>query len=137
MIFFDTNLFLYAASQAPEDRANRGIASQLIADTEYVISTQVLQEFIAASLSKKRLGISETDLEETIDLLTHGAVVQISPPMVRHALTLRRRYQISYWDAAILTAAAEAGCQTLYTEDLNHGQIYGSVKVINPFLNIP
>jgi len=137
MIFFDTNLFLYAASQAPEDCANRGIASQLIADTEYVISTQVLQEFIAASLSKKRLGISETDLEETIDLLTHGAVVQISPPMVRHALTLRRRYQISYWDAAILTAAAEAGCQTLYTEDLNHGQIYEGVKVINPFLTIP
>ena len=44
------------------------------------------------------------------------------------------RYKISYWDAAILAAATELGCTTLYTEDLNHGQTYESVQVINPFV---
>lgn len=48
--------------------------------------------------------------------------------------TLQGGYQISYWDAAILAAAEELGCTKLYTEDLNHGQTYESVQVINPFV---
>ena len=48
-----------------------------------------------------------------------------------------RRYQISYWDAAIIVAAGELGAAILYTEDLNHGQAYGTVTAINPFLASP
>ncbi len=47
---------------------------------------------------------------------------------------IRERYQISYWDAAIVAAAAELGCSALYSEDLSHGQFYGTVQVINPFV---
>jgi predicted nucleic acid-binding protein len=50
------------------------------------------------------------------------------------ALEVRKRYQISYWDSAIIAAAAELGCETVYSEDLNHGQLYAGVRVINPFL---
>ncbi len=48
-------------------------------------------------------------------------------------MALRERFQISYWDAAILAAARIAGCRTVYTEDLNAGQDYDGVRVMNPF----
>jgi predicted nucleic acid-binding protein len=50
------------------------------------------------------------------------------------SLRLCARYQISYFDACIVAAALEAGCTTVYSEDLNHGQQYESVRVINPFV---
>lgn len=50
------------------------------------------------------------------------------------ATALRRRYQLSHWDATIVAAATELGCRTLYSEDLSHGQTFGSLQVINPFL---
>jgi predicted nucleic acid-binding protein len=53
---------------------------------------------------------------------------------MQHALDIKKRYQTSYWDAAILAAAASAGCTTLLSEDLNDGQNYDFVHVINPFL---
>jgi predicted nucleic acid-binding protein len=52
------------------------------------------------------------------------------------ALELIRRYQISNWDAAILVAAKQLGCVVVYSEDLNHGQDYDGVRVINPFLGL-
>jgi predicted nucleic acid-binding protein len=54
--------------------------------------------------------------------------------LVLRALDISSRYQIRFYDASILAAAHELGCETLFTEDLSHGQIYGSVKVLNPFL---
>ncbi len=53
--------------------------------------------------------------------------------LIRSAIATSERYQISYWDAAILAAAERIGAGILYTEDLNHGQRYGSVLVQNPF----
>jgi len=52
---------------------------------------------------------------------------------VLHSLEIEDRYKTSFWDALILYAAQESAAQTLYTEDLNHGQMYGGVRVINPF----
>jgi predicted nucleic acid-binding protein len=49
-------------------------------------------------------------------------------------MTLRRRHQLSHWDATFIAAAQELGCHTLYTEDLSHGQEYAGVRIINPFL---
>ncbi len=57
----------------------------------------------------------------------------IDAAIVRRGVALSRRYQINYYDAAILAAAERLGAPVLYTEDLNHDQTYESVKVINPF----
>jgi predicted nucleic acid-binding protein len=54
-----------------------------------------------------------------------------------HAVDIQQRHHISYWDAAIIAAAEELGAPTVYTEDLNHGQKFASITVVNPFLNIP
>jgi predicted nucleic acid-binding protein len=53
--------------------------------------------------------------------------------LVRIAIELSARYSISYWDAAILAAAESLGCHTVFSEDLNDGHVYGSLRVVNPF----
>jgi predicted nucleic acid-binding protein len=134
MVFFDTNIFVYAVSAAEEDQEKRRIARSLLADEEFALSLQVVQEFINTCLNKVRLGQSREAIAETVELLLAYPCLGSSHRLIRHAFTLQGRYQISYWDAAILAAAAELGCTKLCTEDLNHGQTYESVQVINPFV---
>ncbi len=57
----------------------------------------------------------------------------ITRELVSQAFLLRRRFNVSHWDATLIAAALELGCKTLYTEDLNHGQDYAGVRVVNPF----
>ena len=134
MVFFDTNIFVYAVSAAEEDQEKRRIARGLLADEEFALSLQVVQEFINTCLNKARLGQSREAIAETVELLLAYPCSGPSHGLIRHAFALQGRYQISYWDAAILAAATELGCTKLYTEDLNHGQTYESVQVINPFV---
>jgi predicted nucleic acid-binding protein len=134
MVFFDTNIFVYAVSTAGEDREKRRIARMLLAEEEFALSLQVVQEFINTCLNKGRLGQSREAIAETVELLLAYPCHASSHAFIRHAFALHGRYRISYWDAAILAAAAELGCTKLYTEDLNHGQTYESVQVINPFV---
>ena len=134
MVFFDTNIFVYAVSVAEEDQDKKRLARDLLANEDFGISLQVVQEFINTCSNKARLGQSREAIEETVDLLLAYPCHSPSPALVRHAFFFQGRYMISYWDAAILAAAIELGCATLYSEDLNHGQTYESVQVINPFL---
>jgi predicted nucleic acid-binding protein len=53
--------------------------------------------------------------------------------ILHSAIELSQRFKIDYWDAAIIAAAQRLEAPILYTEDLNHGQLYGSVRVVNPF----
>ena len=61
-------------------------------------------------------------------------VQPVTHELVIAAVIFRRRFHLSQWDATILAAAAELGCKTLYSEDMSHGQDYGGVRGINPFL---
>ncbi len=131
--FLDTNVLLYAASTRIEEPRKFEIAERLISTTYFGISGQVLAEFI--SNLKKRLEVPPT-LEETsrwLDLLSNFPTVPVDEKLVRAGVNISQRYQTSYWDGAIIAAADRLGAPLLYTEDLNHGQHYGSVKVINPF----
>jgi predicted nucleic acid-binding protein len=60
-------------------------------------------------------------------------VVPVDTDLVCEAIRHSERYRINYWDAALIAGAERLEAPTLYTEDLNHGQLYGSVKVVNPF----
>lgn len=133
-VFLDTNIFVYAVSKAAADAPKRSIASKLIAGGDFSLSIQVIQEFINTCLSKARLEHSPAAIAATAQFLFQFPCAVPSEKMVLDALALQRRFQVKYWDAAILAAAQELGCDTLYSEDLNHGQLYDGVKVINPFL---
>ena len=132
--FYDTNIIVYAVSQSPEDRAKKLTSIELITAGDFSLSVQVIQEFIHTCLRKIRLGQTPDAIRATAEFLFTFPCAFPSRELVLHALSLQARYQISYWDAAIVAAARELDCDTLYTEDLNPGQVYDGIKVINPFL---
>ncbi len=133
-VFLDANILLYACSSAPADRAKQQRAEALILNTPFVLSAQVLQEFIANALRKKALGITEANIDAMLELASHVRVLPITHELILIAVAIRRRFQVSHWDSTIIAAAKKLGCKTLYSEDLNHGQVYDGVTVINPFL---
>ncbi len=132
--FFDANVLLYACSSAPQDAIKQQRAADLILHTPFALSAQVLQEFISNALKKKALGITESGIDATMELASHVRVLPVTHELIVSGVALRRRYQLSHWDATIVAAAQALGCRTLYSEDLSHGQDYDGVRVINPFL---
>jgi predicted nucleic acid-binding protein len=132
--FVDTNIVLYAGSNAPEDRWKRESARALLARADIALSAQVLQEFYAVAVTKQRLQITHDEALAVLQSLAAFPICPITCDVVMAAVDLRQRYQISYWDAAILTAAKLMGCTTVYSEDLNAGQNYDGVSVVNPFI---
>lgn len=134
--FVDTNLFLYAGSKDPADAAKKERARQLIASEDVGISAQVLQEFIAAATSKNRLGIDPVDVNAALAALLTFPIVPITAGLVMQAWEIKCRYQISYWDGAIVAAAHELCCEIIYSEDFNDGQTYEGIMVRNPFAHI-
>jgi predicted nucleic acid-binding protein len=133
-VFLDSNILLYACSNAADDAAKRRVAEQLILNSHFALSAQVLQEFIANALRKPKLGISESNIDATLRMAAMVKVQPITHELVVSAVILRRRFQLSHWDATILAAAADLGCSTVYSEDMSHGQNYGGVRVVNPFV---
>ena len=133
--FVDTNILLYAASGAVDDPRKHGLSWDIIGDGNYAISGQVLAEFYVNSQKKKAMQIplSQQAAADWIDRLCLVPVVPVDHVIVQNAIRHSNRYQISYWDAALIAAAEAINAPTFYTEDLNHGQKYGSVTVINPF----
>lgn len=131
--FLDTNILLYAYDlDVPEKRVIAGsiLERALIEPGIAAISVQVLQEFHVNFVRRKH------SLEEATALLEdfcHWRVIENTLPIFRSGLSLQARCQVSLWDAMILAAAMASGATELLTEDLNHGQVYGSVRVINPF----
>ena len=132
--FVDTNVLLYASSNAPEDQAKRQLARSVIARPDISFSAQVLQEFYAAAVSKQRLRMTHDEALAVLDSLGAFPVLPITRELVIRAIETRVKFGISYWDAAIVAAARSLGCHTVYSEDLNHGQDYDGVSVENPFL---
>ena len=132
-VFLDSNVLLYACSSAPDDAEKRRVAEELMLSRPFALSAQVLQEFIANALRKPRLGISEGNIDATLQLASLVRVQSVTRELVLSAVMLRRRYKLSQWDATILAAAMELGCAAVYSEDMSDGQDYGGVRVINPF----
>ena len=134
--FIDTNVLLYAGSGASEDQAKKAIARQVLAQPDIGFSAQVMQEFYYAAVRKERLKITHDEAVLILEALSPFPVLPIDREMVLEAVELTVRHNISYWDAAIIAAARRLGCATLYSEDPSHGQDYGGVKVVNPFLAV-
>jgi predicted nucleic acid-binding protein len=134
-IFLDSNVLLYASSNAAEDKAKRERAQALMIAAPFALSAQVLQEYIANALRKKQLGISETNIHAMLELAATATVLPVSLELILTSVQILRKFQVSHWNATIIAAALELGCTTLYSEDLHHGQSYNGVRVVNPFLS--
>ena len=130
--FFDTNVLLYLLS---EDAAMADRAEELIA-IGGVISVQVLSEF--TSVASRKLGMSWSEIRDVLSSIR--TVCETEPVTVEtHELGLEiaERYRLSFYDATIVASALRAGCETLYSEDLQDGQIINKqVTIRNPFASL-
>jgi predicted nucleic acid-binding protein len=132
-VVLDTNILVYAVSAATDEVRKRTIALGLIDTFDIGLSGQILQEFFVTVTKKNRRVLSPDDALDWIESFEDFPIVPIDASLVRRGAELSARYQISYWDAAVIAAAHALQASTVYTEDLNHGQLYGDVQVINPF----
>lgn len=130
-IFLDTNVLIYAYSH--DDLLKKAQALLAMQAPDAWLSTQTLIEF--ANVYARKLKTPWPDVEVTLDELGRDfAVYQTTPATIAHATRLAHRYGFSWFDALIVAAALECGCETLYSEDLNAGQlIEGTLHVVNPF----
>lgn len=135
--FLDTNVLVYAAAGRGPEEEKRQRALQLIRTTDFGLSAQVLQEFYVTVVQKIEVALPPERAMEWIEHLQTFPCISIDSSLVKIAAVTSERYCTSYWDAAILAAAESLNAATLYSEDLNHDQLYGSVRVKNPFTAIP
>lgn len=128
-VFFDTNVVFYLLS---EDAAKADRAEELLAAGGRV-SVQVLNEF--AAVASRKLGMGWTDIGEILTQVR--AVCPVEPLSIEtheRGLAVAARYGLSVYDAMIVASALLAGCKELYSEDLQHGQIFErQLTVRNPF----
>ncbi len=132
--FLDTNVLVYAADTTAKEPAKTATALALTSTPSNIVSTQVLGEFYrVVTGAKQKAPLTHGEALRWISVWELFDVRALTLVTVKAALALVARYGIGYYDALILAAAAEAGCSTVYTEDLNDGQRYGAVTVRNPF----
>ncbi len=136
-VFIDTNVLLYAISDRPEEQLKTERARHLLLNENWSWSVQVAGEFFSTATSTKRQFQLPSDRAiEYVRTWLNFPTASITPSTVLRAFKIQQRFRVNYWDAAIIASALELECHTLYSEDLNHGQQYDGVKVINPFLAV-
>ena len=132
--FLDTNILLYAAAGRADFPSKFRRASALLIEGDFGISTQVLQELFVNLTTKSTMGpMSAAEAMQWVERLDTQPCATVDRALIEVAIGISQRYRIDYWDGAILAAAERLGAEIVYTEDLNHGQSYGQVRVINPF----
>jgi predicted nucleic acid-binding protein len=128
-IFFDTNTLLYLLSS--DNKKADWVSKNL--QQHNVISVQVLNEFTSASLRK--IKISNGELDEFLDLFTSVLHVRsLDTNTFKMGLMVSRRYGYQHYDSMIIAASLQAGCERLYSEDMQHRQIIDKrLQIVNPF----
>ncbi|HLQ54417.1 MAG TPA: PIN domain-containing protein [Streptosporangiaceae bacterium] len=134
MRFVDTNILLYAISRDPAEQDKAKRANDILADRDLALSVQVLQEFyVQATRVSRPDAIGHSQAVRLIESFRRFHVQDLTSGIMMAALDARQRFQLSYWDAAIIEASRAMGCTQVLSEDLNHGQDYAGVRVTNPF----
>nr|VFK36577.1 MAG: Predicted nucleic acid-binding protein, contains PIN domain [Candidatus Kentron sp. SD]VFK39625.1 MAG: Predicted nucleic acid-binding protein, contains PIN domain [Candidatus Kentron sp. SD] len=134
-VFLDTNIWVYLSTDPCDaaDRRKRDIARQILSDHPNIVaSTQVLNELSNVCLKKYHLKVDQVKL--CLEKIQEIAEVHLlNEASTFRALDLFGRYGFAFYDSLIIAAALDAGCRTLYTEDLQHAQRIGELIIENPF----
>lgn len=134
MRLVDTNILIYAVSPSIEEAEKRRRAQNLLLEGDLAVSVQVLQEFYVQVTRPGRTdALTHSQALRFIESIRGFPVQDITLAVFRTAVSISRRFRLSYWDGAILAAARACGCEAVYTEDLSDGQDYDGLRVINPF----
>jgi predicted nucleic acid-binding protein len=132
--FADTNILIYAISSDPGERPKSERANQILGAKDLGLSVQVLQEFYVQATRASRPGrLTHEQASGLVASFRRFPVAPLTADLMGAAMATRDRFQVSYWDAAILEAARSLGCEVVLSEDLSDGQDYGGVRIENPF----
>ena len=127
--FFDTNILVYAATS---DRRKR--QAEVCLSHGGVASVQVLNEFVHVARRKLKTDWPQIEFALRQFRTSLEDILPITPETHDSAVALARDHGLAFYDALIVAAALEAGCDTLFSEHMHHGRNIGGLSIINPFL---
>lgn len=133
--FVDANVLVYAfdSSAARKQQAAQQLLERLWESATGCVSVQVLQEFFVTITKKVPKPLPVDDAKARIREFAAWTVFAPTAEDVLTAIDLQAQVKIGFWDAMVVVAAAEAECEVLWTEDLNHSQMLRGVRIQNPF----
>ena len=136
--FIDTNVLIYVYDTRDEDKQKtaENLIAYLLENSTACINMQVVEEFCSVAVNKLKI-IDHSELatilrKSLIPMLRHAA----SPPFIYDAVRLHANNKLSFYDSLIIQAAIDTDCDVLYSEDLHDGQVFGKLKIVNPFKKI-
>jgi predicted nucleic acid-binding protein len=135
--FLDTNVFVYSFDGTAPQKAKRAreLIREAILTRRGIVSYQVVQEFFNVALRRFAVPLSALDAQQYLATTFRPLLaLHSSSGLFGEALGLSEKAQLSWFDSLIVVSAIEAECEVLFSEDLQHGQKFGTLKVINPFL---
>ncbi|MBN1959778.1 MAG: PIN domain-containing protein [Deltaproteobacteria bacterium] len=138
LFFLDTNIFVYTFDNSSPQKKEHCIdlVQKALTSCNGLISSQVVQEFCNLAMRKFVVPFSCSECHMYLDeVLLPLCRVYPSENLYHIAIQLCERYLLSWYDSLIVAAAVQAGCDIIYTEDLQHGMQISDVKICNPFIN--
>jgi predicted nucleic acid-binding protein len=129
-VFFDTNVVVYAFIESDA----RSAAADRILSVGGIVNVQVLNEFV--NVARRKHALPWTDIHASLASIRVlcGVPRPLTGTVHEAGVAIAERYRYSIYDALIIAAAADAGCRTLYSEDLAAGQTIKGVRIVNPFV---
>ncbi len=139
VVFVDTNVLIYGVDDKDPDKRDRARGWLQVCWEQRCgrLSTQVLNEFYVNVRKKFAQALSQDDARTEIRRYQHWKPWPIDQATVETAWAVESRYGVNYWDALMVAAAQQQGCNWLLTEDLQHGQQIDGVRIVNPFIAGP
>jgi len=134
--FVDTNIFVYsrdASEPEKQDKAKRWL-TQLWQQEAGRISAQVMNEYYVTVTQKLKPGLSKEQARSDLRALAVWQPLDISTQLIESAWDVQDQYAYSWWDSLVIASALFLDCQYLLSEDMQHEQTFGTLKIINPFL---
>jgi predicted nucleic acid-binding protein len=132
--FLDTNILVYAYDSS--DRRKQEISQDLVRKAvagEILVSTQVLGEFATTLLHKISPRARPRDVAAALEAMSPARLVALDGDLVRRAVEAHAQFGVHFYDGLIIAAAERGGCARIFSEDLNAGQKYFGIAVVNPF----
>lgn len=130
-VFLDTNILIYAYSNTETDKKEKVMG--ILSDDAVCFSTQVINEFIWVMNRKYKVNMDSLRII-TNNLFEMYVVSLVDRATIGQAIDIASRYKYSYWDSLIVSSSIESGCDILYTEDMQHGQVVNNgLRILNPF----
>jgi predicted nucleic acid-binding protein len=132
--FVDSNVLIYAHDRDAGQKRDLAMAllDQLWRERTGTLSVQVLQEFFVTVTRKLQTPIARARAREVTRTYAPWVTSPTTPETILRAAELSEAARIDFWDALIVAAAEQSGAETLYSEDLNHGQVIAGVRIVNP-----